>query len=144
MKIRLLKPSDIPQASKIVGLNYSPKYEKSSFKEMEAMSKNYVVNPQYLVAEEKGKIVGLAWYIQSRMDYNIYNILRVNVSPLRQGKWIGTQLIQKIIGSIKKKKWKMILLTTTKPKFYSKKFGFKSLKKFNSNKNDLMFLSLEK
>ena len=84
MKIRILKESDIQQASKIVGLNYSKKYEKTSFMEMEAMFKNYVIKPQYLVAEDKGKTIGLAGYIQSWMDYNVYNVFRVNVSPKYQ------------------------------------------------------------
>jgi len=60
MNIRILKPSDIKQASKIVGINYSKKDEKMSFMEMEAMFKNYAVKPQYLVAEEKNEIIGLA------------------------------------------------------------------------------------
>jgi len=58
----------------------------------------------------------------SWMDYNIYNIFWVNVSPIHQGKGIGTALIEKIIKIIKRKKAKIILLTTSKPKFYSKKF----------------------
>jgi len=140
----MLKESDIKQASKIVGENYSPKYEKMSFIEMEAMFKNYTVNPQYIVAEEKGEIIGVAWYIQSWMDYNIYNIFWVNVAPVYQGKGIGTALIQKIISIVKRKKADMILLTTSKPKFYSQKFAFKTLSKFHEGKYDLMVLKLEK
>lgn len=144
MKIRTIKPGDIEKASKIVGQNYSKKFERMSFMEMEAMFKNYVVRPQYVVAEEKGEIVGLAGYIQSWMDYNIYNIFWVNVSPAHQGNGIGSALVKKIIDIIKKKDAEMIMLTTSKPKFYSEKFKFKTLSKFKSDKYDLMSLKLKK
>lgn len=143
MNIRILKPSDIKQASKIVGINYSKKDEKMSFMEMEAMFKNYAVKPQYLVAEEKNEIIGLAWYIQSWMDYDIYNIFWVNVTPKHQWKGVWTALIEKIIKIVKNKKAKMILLTTSKQKFYSKIFKFETLSKFNKNKDDLMALKIE-
>jgi len=60
MKIRVLKLCDIGPSSEIVGLNYSKKDERMSFREMEAMFKNYVIKPQYMVAEEKGEILGVA------------------------------------------------------------------------------------
>jgi L-amino acid N-acyltransferase YncA len=65
MKLRPIKPADIKNASKIVGQNYSRKYEKRSFTEMEAMFKNHAVKPRYIVAEEEGEILGFAGYIQS-------------------------------------------------------------------------------
>jgi len=37
----------------------------------------------------------------------------------------------------------MILLTTSKQKFYSKIFKFETLSKFNKNKDDLMALKIE-
>jgi len=144
MKIRMLQQGDIEKCSKIVCQNYSKKYEKTSFLEMEAMFKNHTVKPQYIVAEEKGEIVGFAGYIQSWMDYNIYNIFWVNVDQSHQRKGIGSALVEKIIKTIEKKKANMILLTTSKPKFYSKRFNFKTLSKFNENKYDLMFLRLKK
>jgi N-acetylglutamate synthase-like GNAT family acetyltransferase len=110
--------------------------------EMEAMFKNYTVKPQYVIAEDKGEILGFAGYIQSWMDYNIYNIFWVNVAPAYQRKGVGSALVEKIINTIKKKNASMILLTTSKPKFYSKKFKFKTLSKFNDDKYNLMSLKL--
>lgn len=138
-----MRPNDIKAASKIIGQNYSKQFEKSSVKELEAMFKNHAVKPKYIVAEEKSKIIGLAGFIQSWLDYDIYEIFWVNVSPSFQGKGIGTALIKKIIQIIKIKKPKTILLTTSKPELYAKKFNFKTLAKFKTDKHDLMFLRLK-
>jgi L-amino acid N-acyltransferase YncA len=143
MKLRLLKPNDIVKASKIVGQNYSKKHETLARGEMEAMFKNHGIKPKYIVAEEKEEILGFAGYKQSWMDYDIYNIFWVNVVKSHQNKGIGTALIQKTIDIIKKKKAKMILLTTDNPKFYSKRFKFKTLSKFKCDKHDLMALKLK-
>jgi len=77
------------------------------------------------------------------MDYDIYNIFWVNVSPAYHGQGIGTALVQRIINIIKKKKARMILLTASKPEFYSKKFKFEILSEFKSDKYALMALKLK-
>ena len=146
MKIRKLKPSDIKSSSSIVENNYSKTYGNRSKKELWAMFKNKVFDPIYFVAEENKKIIAFGGYVQSPMDYHIYEIFWVNVSHKNQNKGTGTKLIQHIIKEIKKKrgndKASMILLTTTKPKFY-KKFGFKTF--LNRSKNyGLMSLRLSK
>lgn len=129
MKIRNLKKEDISLLSKIVSLNYSKKFGENSKKEILAHFENKTIPPQYLVAEENGKIMGFAGYIQSWMDYSVYNLFWVNIHPDFQGKGIGKKLVSTVIKKIKnvrgQNKAKMILLTTTKPKFYSDNFGFK-------------------
>ena len=146
MQIRPIKENEIKEASLIVGKNYSLAYAHSSAIEIKAMFENQVIPPKYLVAEEKGKIIGLAGYIQSWMDYHIYNIFWVNVEPKNQGKGIGTKLVQTTINRIKSikgknKKAHLILLTTTKPNFY-KKLGFRKLTKLRKNNEFLMALDL--
>ncbi|MFA5211349.1 MAG: GNAT family N-acetyltransferase [Patescibacteria group bacterium] len=141
MKIRTLKKTDIKKASRIIGQNYSKLYEKKSLLELEAMFKNHAVIPNYLVVEEKEEIVGLAGYVQSWMDYNIYEIFWVNVLPQYQRMGIGTMLVKKILNIIKKSNSEAtILLTTDKPMFYSKKFNFKILSTFEKAKEYLMVL----
>ena len=56
MKIREIKKSEIKQASETVGLNYSKKYEKSSYREIGAMFTNKIIPPKYIVAEKKAKL----------------------------------------------------------------------------------------
>ena len=69
------------------------------------------VCPSYIVAEEKGKIIGFAGYMVSGIDYAIYQIFWVNVTPSRQRQGIGKMLMKKVISGIKKdKKAKLIIL----------------------------------
>ncbi len=145
MIIRKLELKDIKEASKIVWKNYSEEYEKSSYLEMEAMFKNYIP-PLYLVAEEKNKIIWLIGYIQSRMDYNVYNIFWVNVDKDYQWKGIGTKLVKEVINIIKKKRnANMILLTATKENTlrYEKNFQFKVLSNLKNDKENYNLMGLK-
>lgn len=92
----------------------------------------------YFVAKDKDTIVGLAGFIQSWMDYNIYEIFWVNVSPEKQRQGVGRQLVSKIIKEIKaKKNARLILLTANQAvgnaTYYKKLYGFKTLEKFGNN-----------
>ena len=149
MKIRLLKKSEIKDATRIVGINYSKEYQRSSTLEIKDMFGKSTIRPIYYVAENNGKIVGFAGFIQSWMDYSIYEIFWVNVHPDEQGKGIGKALVSKIITEIKKKKnAKLILLTADKNVnndfYYKMNFEFKTLELFSNKQHHLMSLSLEK
>lgn len=146
MKIRPLRRGDISSASKIIGRNYSLKYQHSSIREMNAMFDNKVIPPKYFVAEENEAVIGCGGYIQSWMDYTVYNIFWINVMPEYQRKGIGTKMVGTIIAEIKRQKHVghkagMILLSTDKPRFYKEKFGFKVLSRLQ-NKYSLMGLKL--
>lgn len=149
MLIRPMKKSEAGIASKIIGNNYSKSWELTSLKELNAMFNNKVIPPKYLVSEDKGKIVGLGGYIQSWMDYHVYNIFWINVEKSNQHKGIGTKIVQEIINNIKNIKDKeskatLILLTCTQENynFYHKKFKFRSLARFGKKKYYLMGLNV--
>ncbi|MEK6917322.1 MAG: GNAT family N-acetyltransferase [Nanoarchaeota archaeon] len=149
MIIRKIKRTEIDEVSKIVGKNYKKIYEKLCKKELGSMFIDKVLPPEYLIAEEKGKIVGFAGYSQSWIDYKIYEIFWVNVNPAFQNNGIGTIIVKKVIDKIKSKKGKtkscsMILLTTKNPNFYKKRFKFKTIAKVSKKRYDLMALNLEK
>lgn len=149
MIIRLLQQEDIAPAARIIGVNYSKKYELSSTLELKAMFGNGPILPTYYVAKENEVIIGVAGYIQSWMDYNIYQIFWVNVIPERQKQGIGKRLVAKLITQIKKQKSANLILLTADGTvknhlFYKKHFGFKTLKFFDKKTYHLMGLSLEK
>lgn len=127
MKLRLLQKKDIKSASEIVGKNYSKKWQRTSALELSSMFSNSAIKPEYWVMEDKGEIIGFAGYTQSWMDYNVYQIFWVNVSPENQKQGIGKKLVGKIISEIKKKRCPyLIQLTATLPnsKYYAEHFGF--------------------
>ncbi len=142
MDIRLLQRKDIQKAATIVGKNYSKKWQLSATRELAVMFDRSVGTPTYFVAEENGKIIGLAGYIQSWMDYSIYQIFWVNVLPERQKQGIGTKLVDRVVKEIRKKKdAEYILLTTTLPEYYRNHWGFKVLKTISKG-YQLMILTL--
>jgi len=149
MRIRLLRKKDISAAARIVTQNYSPHYGRIAKGELGAMFRNKVGGPSYVVAEERGKIIGFAGFVQSWMDFHVYHIFWVNVAPQYQNKGIGTALVKRAITEIKRKRGEdkkaaMILITTTSPAYYKKRFGFKTLALLHRKKYHLMALSLER
>ena len=136
MKIRLAKKWEEKKLSEIVKKNYSDLYAWLVRKEIWVAFKDLPIKPIYLVAEEKWEIKWFAGFSLSRMDYHIYNIFRVNVDPKYQNQGIGAQLIEKIIKTIKSYKGTfkahMIMLTTTKPKFYEQ-FGFEKMMEYKKD-----------
>jgi N-acetylglutamate synthase-like GNAT family acetyltransferase len=136
-----MKQSDIKTAASIVGQNYSSSYQRLARKEMKAMFIKGVYVPVYMVAEEGGKVIACAGYIQSWMDYNIYHIFWVNVAPAYQRQGIGQLLVKRVLDYIKKKDAALVLLTTKTPKFYNR-LGFKKLFKFRWT-DHLMVLRLK-
>jgi len=147
MKIRLLKKTEISKCAEIVRKNYSKKWEKTSAAELKSMFSNSAANPIYYVAEEDNKIIGFIGFIQSWMDYNIYQIFWVNVDPSKQRQGVGKKLVAKVISEIKKKKnAALIQLSATLPnsKYYAQHFGFKTMELFGPELHHLMTLSILK
>ena len=145
MTIRPLEKRDITQVGAIVRKNYSAKYERLAIPELREMFRTGPLKPRYVVAEEKGKIFGVAGYIQSWMNYNVFQIFWVNVTPERQRQGIGKKLISRAIQQVKKNRQaRLILLTTLFPRYYQKHWGFQKIAIFSKKKDNLLTLSLEK
>lgn len=143
MIIRPIEKSEISQAADIVRKNYSAEYGEAATREISAMFDNPTIPPQYLVAEQDGRILGFAGYIQSWMDYNAYEIFWVNVEPEHQRRGIGSALVSRVLEDIREKEALTVLLTTSSPNYYETKFGFKTVNKFKSGKYSMMVLNLE-
>src|SRR3989338_9313113 len=127
MKIRLLRRQDISSACRIIQQNYSVRFAKQARLELLEMFGRSPIKPRYVVATIDNKIVGLAGFTQAWMDYSVYEIFWVNVAPAYQKQGIGSALIRHVINQIKRKKPRIVLLTTTLPKIYSREFKFKLL-----------------
>lgn len=144
MKIRPLKQSEIKIAGSIVKKNYNVQDQKSVILEMEDMFRKGSIRPKYIVAEDNGQILGFAGYMQSWIDYAIYQIFWVNVIPEMQNKGIGKILVKKIISEIKKDKGaKLIILSASIPEYYTRNFKFKTIDFFNGNTHKHYLLSLK-
>ncbi|MES2023568.1 MAG: GNAT family N-acetyltransferase [Patescibacteria group bacterium] len=147
MKIRLLKKKDIKTASIIAGMNYSKKEEKLAKIELKEMFTKGPFRPVFYVAEEKGKVIGFAGYAQAWMEYSVYQIFWVNVTPNEKGKGIGKVLVSKVIAEIKKKKNADLILISADEnaknhEYYKKHFGFKTLELFGKKPYHLMSLTV--
>lgn len=143
MDIRLLTENDIPRAAAIVGINYTPEWEANATDELHGMFSNAPIRPLYYVAEEAGKIIGFAGFIQSWMDYAVYEIFWVNVLPEKQGQGIGNKIFSRIIETIRHENASaLILLTATEKnaRYYAKHFNFVVLQTIGDY--SLMSLSL--
>lgn len=146
MLIRRLEKKDIPKAVEIIVENYTDEYFNQANSEIKAMFSNNPIKPEYYVAEDGGEIIGLSGYIQTWMDYDIYQLFWVNVTPKRQRSGVGKLLIAKIIEDLKLKGASLIMLSADQskslPKYYQQKFGFKVAHPFNNNSQYLMFLNV--
>ena len=147
MKLRLLEKKDIKECGKIVRKNYDVHDEKLVIAEMKDMWSKGSFRPTYFVAEEKGKIIGFAGYIQSWIDYSVYNIFWVNVLQEEQKRGVGQIVVKKIISEIKKhKNAKLIILSAStrrhNDRYYKKHFGFKIIQKFGTTSHALMSLEI--
>jgi N-acetylglutamate synthase-like GNAT family acetyltransferase len=144
MLIRLMRAEDIPHAALLIGKNYSEEWERRAVPELNEMFGTGVIKPTYYICEDKDKIIGLAGFIQSWMDYNIFQIFWVNVDPERQRAGIGKELVWTLIEEIKKsEEAALIQLTTDSPHYYSAHFGFKVVDDFVRGTYQLMTLSVE-
>ena len=144
MKVRPLQKKDISRAVAVILENHEREYAAQARQELEETFKmSAAIRPHYVVAEDRGCVAGIAGYMQSWMDYDIWLIFWVNVEPARQRQGIGKRLVRRAIADIKKQKGaKLILLSAASPRYYAAHFGFKAVKVFGKNRQRLMALAL--
>ena len=142
IKIREARKKDIPQMMKIIKINF-PRYSKDlAFKELNDMFSNSLYKPTYVVAVEKGNIIGFNGYIVSWVDNLVVDIFWVNTHPDFYGKGIQSTLMKETIRRIKdirNPKMKLILISTAIPTFFQK-FGFRKI----GTKYDGKYILMEK
>jgi len=143
--IRLLEERDIDACAAIVGANYSEEYRKPSRDEIASMFSNAAIKPTYWVAESNKEVVGFGGYVQSWMDYGVYQIFWVNVPAQFQRRGIGRLLVNKLISEIRNKpESDLIQLTATEKNatYYRKHLGFVRSIRINKTPEYLMYMKL--
>ena len=139
VRIRLAKKKEVPQLQELIRKNYSQLWSHRARREIEAMWEDSVIRPTYVVAEDK-EIVGFAGYIQSWMDYGVFQLFWVNVHPSHQHRGIGKQLVETLLSFIKgHKEAELVQLTVSQNNIpFYKKLGFKVLTPFGTQGDYLM------
>lgn len=140
MKLRALKKSDLPTVLDIIDEHYSAELADVAVRDLAAMFNGRGNKPHYLIAEEKGEVVGFGGYSESWMDTGVCEMLWMNVRDDFQGKGVGTAIARRLIESIKKK-YSCIFLTTTVPGFY-RRLGFKKLHQIPKSEYVVMALDV--
>ena len=133
MKIRKSKPTDAKGISNVLVQSYNIR----DLKEGIEVFKNEIKKlHHYIVAEEKGKIIGIVtWVMHGLPKHQLAELDRIAVLPEYRGKGISKQLFNALIKDAKafykinkSKLRKLYLLThadnTRAQKFYEK-FGFR-------------------
>jgi len=132
MNIRLAKHSDVKKIANLLEQAFSKRDAESAKKEIKEMFSRSVIRPTYVVAVEDHKIVGVAGFIQSWFDYQVYEIFWVAVKPEVQGMGIGKRMINDVVVRIRElkrnSKAQAIVLTTETPAFFMK-CGFEKISK---------------
>lgn len=141
MKLRALKKKDFPVVFDIIDEHYSADLADVALRDLTAMFTGRGVKPHYIIAEEKGEIVGFGGYCESWADTAVCEMLWMNVREDFQGQGVGTAIAKKLIASIKKK-YACVLITTTVPQFY-KRLGFKKLHQIPKSAYLVMILDLK-
>ena len=61
-----------------------------------------LIKPTYLVAEEKGKLVGCGGFIPSWVDNNVYDLFWLSVHPNFKNKGVGKNIVRYLIKGVRK------------------------------------------
>lgn len=148
MRVRLLTQKDLPDAGEIVGLNYTNKYKKMAIGELNDMFGASSIRPLYYVVEIQKQVVGFGGYIQSMIDYGVYQMFWVNVHPNWQKRGVGKLLVSKIINEIKKKEDAELIILSADNRvgnqdYYKDKFDFRVVQEIEGGRTSLMTLSIK-
>lgn len=122
--IRPLQLADIETAVAIVEENYpgDPDVERARL-ELQDAFRDVAMQPRFLVCvDDQGEMLGFGGYVESWMNYHMYELFWINVRKAHQGQGIGTQIAKALVKDIRERdpeaKW--IMGTTTSLGFYEK------------------------
>lgn len=126
--LRLISRDDLPACIEIVRRNYD-----QSIARLAAMELAHSSLTTY-VAEQDGVIVGCAAYAPATMDYGVYEICWINVTPASQRRGIGRMLVEKCLADVRSV-GNMVLLSARTPQYYAEHWGFRAIHNYGDGKS---------
>lgn len=124
MEIRLARKDDINEIVELLKETHPVKDTATAREEIAEMFSESLNPPEYIIAVEDDKIIGVTGFINSWYDFNTYEIFWVAVHPDFQRQGIGKAIISDIVGRLKKVeeqfKARILILTTGTPEFFEK------------------------
>lgn len=131
--IRSMTEDDIPALTAIISDNYDKHCAEAFQHESRCAFSDYPFKPRFLVAADRaGLIFGCACWTADWCSWGVFNISWVQVHRTWQRQGVGTSLVTAALGELRPIA-STVLLMTTKPQFYEKKWRFKPLMRCRSS-----------
>lgn len=126
MIYRPMTQSDVPDCMRLAAKVWDRLTGQVSQPEFMEMFTASAWRPFFYVAEDRGRLVGMAGWNTSWLTYGIYNLFWVAVIRDRRKEGIGKALVDRCLGDLEPLA-DAIMLMTGIPGFYEKNWGFKTL-----------------
>lgn len=123
MKIRPMTQEDLPAVLAVVVSGWGKAHAQAAQPDFSEMFGAAAWKPFFNVAEVDGRVVGMAGYGVSWLNYGVYDLFWIGVHTSQRGKGIGKMLVEACLFEMKTLADQVILATDI-PEFYEKNFGF--------------------
>lgn len=130
--IRSMVEDDIAALAAIVAENYDAHCAEAFHHEARCAFYHYPFKPRFVVAQIDGRVVGCACWTSDWCSWGVFNLSWVQVDQDLQGNGIGKLLVNTVMAELRPQAV-LILLATTKPEYYQKHWGFRSLQRYRAS-----------
>lgn len=129
--IRPMTQTDLPQCMRLAREGWDKFAGQVAQPEFMEMFTASAWRPFFYVAEDGGRLVGMAGWNTSWLTYGIYNLFWVAVQKNCRGAGIGRALVSKCLNDLEPLADAVMLMTSV-PEFYEKNWGFKTIAEIKS------------
>lgn len=130
VRIRDMVEGDVPRLARIVGENYDKHCAQMFYVDAHCAFTNYPWKPRWIVAEVAGEAIGCACWNADWCSWGVFNICWVQVDKGHQRIGIGRSLVDHILAELRPQAV-MVLLSTSKPDYYRRHWGFGPLIRYS-------------
>jgi GNAT superfamily N-acetyltransferase len=125
--------ADIPRCIAITGECWDRFTAQLASPDFESMFSGAVWKPFFYVAEQDGRVVGVAGYGVSWLSYGIYNMFWHGVTPGARRHGIGASLVRRRLADLAPIA-DVVMIATKIPDYYIR-FGFETVAQVQTTKN---------